>query len=105
MPEELKQLLILHLRLDELEDGTEEAKETNKLLEFYYTVAYDFACDAIDNFHDKADTAKGRILLLQLIQNLYDNRMLITDKKNEKLNIFMTSVIRQMQFDDLLEGS
>ncbi|MBQ3600565.1 MAG: hypothetical protein II992_05085 [Lachnospiraceae bacterium] len=105
MPEELKKLLILHLRLDDLEEGTEETEETNTLLEFYYSVAYEFACGAIDNFESKADTAKGRILLLQLIQNLYDNRMLITDKKNEKLNILMTSVIRQMQFDDLLEGS
>lgn len=98
MSEKLKELLILHLRLD-YEEGTEEAEEMNMLLDFYYSVAYDMACDAIENFESKADTAKGRLLLLQLIQNLYDNRTPITEKKDEKLSFFMTSVIRQMQLD------
>lgn len=64
-------------------------------------VAKEYIVDAVGLYDETI--ARHKLLLLNIISTLYENRQLVIDKSNDKVSYTLKSIILQLQLDGVTD--
>lgn len=73
--------------------------DDDELINMLIAAAKEYIVNAIGNFDE--NKATHRLLLLNIVANLYENRSFLNSKNNEKVAYIIKSLITQLQLSEV----